>query len=280
MESIKDNISSAWTKEESLGMERGRGTCWPGGGGRGMGSRCGLPDKCRWCTCPGSPCCSEFHPGPWVPAPLPSCVPGHDTWAHRVQQDRYTGEAIRSNAPDTGRHCRRSTAGLWSPPHLEGSPASREERPHAHHSGRPATERLNKFPRVWRDQPHHGPLTLESPHFFTLFKSSLLTVLLLIVPDDSRSLWGILIIIHAFKKHFNRKDYLPLLWPQTSLLCENLCLFLFLWLLIHEPFFSPCGSPATAFHWSQVPAFNLPKDGKRKRSSFKFCLQQQQGNSK
>lgn len=128
MKIIREGFSSAWTEEgkraSALRVDVAH-----------SGSRRGLPDKHRWYTCPGSPCCSEFHPVPWVPAPLPSSVPVRDTWAHRGQRDRYIAGAIHSNAPDTGRHCRRSTAGLWSPLRQEGSPGSREERPRAHHPG-------------------------------------------------------------------------------------------------------------------------------------------------
>lgn len=96
---------------------------------RGRRSRCGLPDKCHWYTCPRSQCCNEFHPGPWVPAPRPSYVRVRDTWVRRGQWDHCIVEATRSNAPDTGHHCRPSTAEPWNPLHREGSPRDRERAP-------------------------------------------------------------------------------------------------------------------------------------------------------
>lgn len=95
--------------------------------GRDMTGRSGSPGRRHWCTCPGSPHCSEFHLALWVPVPLPSSALVHGTWVHTGQWDHYTVEAIHNNAPDTGRHCRLSTAGLWSLLHLEDNPGSREK---------------------------------------------------------------------------------------------------------------------------------------------------------
>lgn len=135
-----------------------------------MGRRCDLPDKCHWYTCPGSQHCNEFHPVPWEPAPPPSSDPGHDTWARRGQQDHYTVEAIRNSAPDTGRHCTRSTAGLWSPLHPEGSPGGGEQGPHTH-------EPVRRANGSWASLPEsHLPLPHESPRSFTFFKNSKLNL--------------------------------------------------------------------------------------------------------
>lgn len=119
---------------------------------RGLGSGCGSPDKCHWCTCPGSQHCSASHPVPWVPVPRPHSVPVRDTWGRRGQSDRYIAEAIRNSAPGTGRHCRRSTAGLWSPLRREGSPGSGEEGPHAQDLVTQASRRLN-LPESHRPDP-------------------------------------------------------------------------------------------------------------------------------
>ena len=100
-------------------------------GDRGPGSRCGLPGRCHWYTCPRSQQCTESHPGLWVPAPPPSFVPGPDTWVRRGRQGRCTVEAIHNNVPGTEHHCRLNTAGLGSPLRLEGSPKV-EKKGHRH----------------------------------------------------------------------------------------------------------------------------------------------------
>lgn len=150
---------------------------WPWTGG--PGSRCGLPDKCRWYTCPRSQYCNGFHPVPWVPAPRPSFVPLHDTWVRRGQWDHCIVEAIHSNAPDTGHHCRLNTAGLGSPLHPEGSPAGREKGPRAHHPVGWASGRLNKLTSVpWEQTSLASPLKVTSfLHFFVFnFKNESIAV--------------------------------------------------------------------------------------------------------
>ena len=127
-------------------------------GAKGPESRCGLPGRCHWYTCPRSQWCTESHPGQ-------SFVPMTDTWVCSGWQGHCTMKAIHNNIPGTEHHCRLNTAGLESLPHPEGSPEA-EKKSHRHIArwAGPA-QSWASFPKSHESRPH---LLLYESHFISL----------------------------------------------------------------------------------------------------------------